>query len=136
MIYKQLVSKKIGASGCYFLSLVNIAEKILNREIDVISLFDLCLKNKWLNDECYMNNPAAMLSYLLNKKVDIRKEFDLAYKVKPNEYEISCYEYNATGTTFYHFVVTDGERVLYDPFGGSRTVRNGKQVSKRIIAIL
>lgn len=136
MIYKQLIAKKLGASGCYFFSLVFIAEKILDKTIDTIELFDICIQNRWADNECFMINPAAMMSYLLGRKVDIRKEFNLKYKCKPNEYEITCYEYNATGTTYYHFVVTNGDTVIYDPFGGSRTVKFGKQVSKRIIAIL
>lgn len=135
MIYKQKAAEKIGAEGCYFLSLVFIAEKMLGHEIDVFALYDKCLKSGWADEDCYMQNPAAMMTHLLGKPVEIRKSYDLDYKLKVNEREISCYERKATGVTYYHFVVTANGTVIYDPLGESRTVSEGTPVSKRILTI-
>lgn len=134
-MYKQAICSKIGKSGCYFLSLVYIAESITKKVIDTFSLYEKGIKEKWFDSDCFMVNPAAMMSYLIGKKVDVRHD-KIGYKPLGNEYEITRYELKETGVTYGHFVVTRNGELVYDPFGNSRTRTKGKAVSTRIIKVL
>lgn len=134
MVSKQLICNKIGRSGCYFLSLVWIAEKLLNKTIDVVELYVKAVSQKWMGEDCFMANPAAMLSYLLGKAVDV-KHASLSYTLGENEYEITRYELRETGITYAHFVVTLNGEIIYDPYGESRTCKHGVPQSKRIIKV-
>ncbi len=134
-MYRQQVCSKIGKSGCYLLSLIFIAEKITGKEIDVLKTYEKSLSEKWLDDDCYMENPAAMMSYLTGKKIDIRHDV-VGYTLKSNEYEITRYELKETGITYGHFVVTNNGELVHDPYGDSRTRLKGNAVSKRIIKII
>lgn len=137
MLSKQLIAKRIGASGCYFLSIVYHCEKRTGKQVDIIALYDKALTSGWIESDCFMVKPADMIAYLLGidaKRVDVRHEV-LNYKPKSNEMEITRYENRATGTTYAHFVCTKDGAVIYDPYGASSTVTNGKPVSKRIITI-
>ena len=134
MINKQLVCNKIGKSGCYFLSLVWIAERLLDKSIDVIELYVQAVAKSWMGEDCFMENPAAMLSYVLGKAVDV-KHAGLDYILGENEYEITRYELRETGITYTHFVVTLNGKIVYDPYGESRTCKHGLPVSKRIIKV-
>ena len=134
MINKQLVCSKIGKNGCYFLSLVFFAEKIINKTIDVVELYTKAVAKKWMGEDCFLNDPASLLSYLTGKSVTVRHE-SLGYTPKEGEYEITRYELKETGTTFAHFVATNEGKIIYDPYGDSRTCKKGKPQSKRIIKV-
>ena len=137
MLNKQLIAKKLGASGCYFLSIVYHCEKKTGKQVDVIALYDKAVSSGWCESDCFMTKPAEMAAYLLGVKperVSVRHE-SMDYKPKGNEMEITRYENKATGTTYAHFVCTKDGAVIYDPYGASSTVKNGKPVSKRIITI-
>ena len=47
-MFKQAVCSKIGKSGCYFLSLVYIAETITKKDIDIFTLYEKGEKEKRL----------------------------------------------------------------------------------------
>lgn len=134
-MFKQYVCSKIGKSGCYFLSLVYIAEEITKKTIDIFSLYEKGIKEKWFDSDCFMQNPAAMMSYLLGRKVDVRHDVT-GYSPKSNEYEITRYELKETGVTYGHFCVTKNGKLVYDPFGESRTRKAGKAVSTRIVKLI
>ncbi|MGP1459231.1 MAG: DUF261 family protein [Treponema sp.] len=131
-MFKQYACSKIGQSGCYFLSLVKVSETIAKKDIDVLAVYDKGIKEGWMDDECFMKNPAAMVAHLTGKKIDVRHD-KVGYAPKENEYEITRYELKETGRTFSHFVVTRNGKVVYDPYGDSRTRRLGKAESLRIV---
>jgi len=133
MMCKQYVCAKIGKSGCYFLCLVYIAEKNKKSKIDIFDLYEKGLKEGWFDNDCYMENPAGMMSYLFGKKVTVRHDV-AGYKPKANEFVITRYELMETGVTYSHFVV-GSSTTEYDPFGESRTRTKGKAVSTRVISI-
>lgn len=135
MIFKQRVAETIGAEGCYFLSLMFIAEQILGHSIDAFELYDLCVSKGWMKKDCYVLNPPAIMSCLLGKPCDVKKVWDLSYKPAANERTVTCYERKATGTTYYHYVVTEGGKVVYDPLENSNTVRLGRPISLRVLSI-
>lgn len=136
MIYKQRDCKALGEEGCYFLSLLWIAERELGRDLDALAVFDEAKKRGWAGTDCYMANPAAMMTELLGKPCEIRKSWDFSETLKENEREVRCYRRETTGTTYYHFVAVSEEGVVvYDPLEDSNTVRLGKPHSRRILTI-
>ena len=134
-MFKQAVCSRIGKSGCYFLSLVYIAETITKKEVDIFALYEKGLREKWFDTDCFMRNPAGMMTYLVGKTCDVRHD-KVGYTPLSNEYEITRYEYRETGVTYGHFVVTRNGKLVHDPFGESRTRTKGNAVSTRIVKVL
>ena len=125
----QAVCRKIGESGCYFLSLLHIAKA----EYGALSLYQLAVSKGLMDEDCYVKDPAELLALACGGKWSVRHEV-ADYVTARNEIEILRYERKTVGTTYAHFVVGDGfGRVAYDPLGDSITVAKGKLVSKRII---
>ena len=136
MIFKQKAAKRIGEEGCYFLCLVYIAEQALGREIDVVGLYDEACRKGWMEEDCYMKDPAAMLSSLLGTPCKVRKTTDLEERLAPGERDVRVFRRDATGVTYWHFVVFgESGRIEHDPLETSETVRSGRAVSRRIITI-
>lgn len=150
----QKIAKVIGDTGCYFSSIVYIAESILKVNADLIRYFYVFNKKltngkQWVEDDCFMNRPDLVLLNILQQEIrlhDIKKTVnsvnvqnikDIKYVPKENEYLIGCYEWKTTGHTYSHFVVLDSKKnVVFDPLGQSNTVKNGKLVSLRVFEIL
>lgn len=130
----QFYAKKLGMSGCYFICICKIAENIINETIDTVkSLFE-CSKKKtgdlpWITSECYIYYPEKILEHLSGEKYTVIKTTDLHYPLKNGDYIIGMYEYG----DYTHFVILDEEmNIIFDPYGNSSTVKNGKLVSLRI----
>jgi len=122
----------LGADGCYFLSLVYLAEKYTENFIDSARAYAECFKAGWMLQDCYILDPAAILKHLTGEKWGWSKE-PADYETKPGELEILLYERNNGSKPVSHFVVGDGSGGLgWDPYGTSRTVAEGKVASKRI----
>lgn len=125
----QLICKKIGDSGCYFISLL----KIVNCDYAAIALYQKALDAKIIDEDCFVQDPPSLLSLAAGGTWDVRHE-DANYQTKRDEWEILRFERKDTTVTYAHFVVGDGYgHVADDPLGNSRTVAEGKLVSKRII---
>lgn len=136
MIYKQKDCAALGEEGCYFLSLLWIAERELGRDLDALAVFDEAKRRGWAGEDCYMANPAQMMTELLGKPCTVRKSWDFSEPLKANEREVRCFKRDLTGVTYYHFVAVDGDgSVAYDPLEDSNTVKHGKPQSRRILAI-
>jgi len=151
----QKIAKVLGDTGCYFSSIVYLAENILKVKVDIIRYFFVFNKTKtsngkqWIEDDCYMNRPDLVLLNILQQEiiknglnkvvnsVNVQNVKDIKYTPKNNEYLIGCYEWKATGHTYSHFVVLDSKKnVIYDPLGESNTVKNGKLVSLRVFELV
>jgi hypothetical protein len=123
---------QIGLSGCYLDCIVHLAEDYTKTYIDLYAVYLKGLVEKTIGADCFVFKPDVILSNLTKTWWTFSKE-DLAYLCQPAEYEITRYEWQEPSLLHGHFVVTDGAGlVLYDPFGKSATVVNGKPVSKRI----
>jgi hypothetical protein len=124
--------ERIGATGCYFLSIVYIAEEVKAGSIDIYQAYLQAIKDKIINDDCFVNDPAALLRMLTGVKWAVTKE-NANYQKALGEKVILRFERDAKPLPFGHFVV-EGEhnKVEYDPYGESLTVRSGKIVSKRV----
>ena len=128
----QSICKKIGDSGCYFISLL----KLVNCDYAAIGLYQKALAAKIIDEDCFVQDPAGLLALAAGGQWDVRHE-SANYQTKRNEWEILRFERKEATITYAHFVVGDGfGRVAYDPLDDSRTVAEGKLVSKRIITRL
>lgn len=129
---KQAICKQIGATGCYFLSIVGAAERDTKKWIDIIILYLECLRRGWIGVDCYVNNPEKILGYLVGGEWTCTKD-PKGYKPKPGEVVILRYERPTTMQTDGHFVLADKDgNIEYDPLGSSLTVQNGKVASCRV----
>lgn len=129
---RQKYFAQIGESGCYFLSILHLAETVLDKYIDAFAAFLLALQKGQVREDCYIVNPSALISDLTGMGWYVSTEA-AGYVPHSGELEIIRYEWQEINTLHGHFVVGDGVgRVKYDPYGTSRTVSNGKPVSKRI----
>jgi len=125
----QTIAKAIGESGCYFLSLLHLA----GAEDSAIGLYQKAVASKIMGADCFIQDPAAILSMSAGGKWSVRHE-PADYQPQSNEMEILRYERKATTATYGHFVVGDRHGgVIYDPLDASRTVAEGTLVSKRIV---
>lgn len=128
-MYTQLVCKKIGDSGCYFVSLL----KIVHCDCAAIGLYQQALDAKIIDEDCFVQDPAALLALAAGGTWSVRRE-NANYQTQRDEWEILRFERKAATVTPAHFVVGDGfGHVIDDPLGNSRTVAEGQLVSKRII---
>ena len=135
MVFKQKECKALGDEGCYFLCLLWIAERELDRDIDALKAFGLAKRKGWAEEDCYMANPAEMMSELLGRACAIRKSWDFSEKLAGNQWDVWLYKRATTGKTYYHFVVVSEGVVIYDPLGESNTVKYGAPESRRILTI-
>lgn len=123
---RQRVMEIIGKDGCYFLSVVHLAEEEIGARIDAIPVYFNCVQRQWMDTNCYLIQPHRILESMTGQKWEVRKE-PKEYRCQPGEKEVLRYERTQGRTTYGHFVLPD-----YDPYGESLTVRNGFLVSKRI----
>lgn len=127
----QKIAKIIGENGCYFLSLLYLAEKN-GKQIDALRAYQFCLKKGWIDEDCFVNRPDLILSHYTGKNYSVSIQ-QLGYKLKQGELCITLYEWKKTLETLGHFVVQNPDGVLeYDPLGNSNTVKNGKPKSYRV----
>ena len=116
----QNVLADCGASGCFFLALVSIAEESEGKEIDLLDAIIGARNSKLIKDDFFVNDSVALLSLLTNKKWRrvILKPNELPAKVGENVYTIEKWVNNASGYT--HF-----RRRYVDTLTNSQTVKNG-----------
>ena len=113
----QRMLGKIGDYGCFFLSLLSIAEEYLDRRVDLVDTVRIALDRKWTQADYTVLDDCALLSYLTGKKVTKRCESSVGV-VKLNEYTIAKW-YNPA-TNYKHF-----RRRGWDVYDNSVTVRDG-----------
>lgn len=125
----QTVCKRLGESGCYFLSLLHL----VGCDYAALSLYKTARGQGLVDDEVFVKNPSALLSLAAGGAWSVRHEGP-TYAIKADEMEILRFERKAAMKTYAHFVVGDGRgQVAYDPLDNSHTVAGGQLVSKRIV---
>lgn len=129
---RQAVMKILGEYGCYYLSVIHLAEEITNKRIDAVEFFVKALRNKWLDNEATMLMPNTILGSLTNAEFDVIIT-DAAYQAEDSEYEILLFKNETAKGTYRHFVLGNGKgQVAYDPLGNSNAVAQGALAEKRI----
>lgn len=132
MIYEtdpRLVDHPLGTFGCYLLSLVSKAQPTDSAE-HVLKIYQHCLREEWIDHNCWVKNPREILRYLGWPAADGVAWQPTSYETKAGEIEIQEWRRPRPETRGWwtHFVTDD-----WDPIeGGSRTVREGQKVSLRI----
>ena len=128
----QKIAEAIGASGCYFLSILHLESLIDGGSVDPFDAYNIATARGYMREDCYILDPAAVLGFFNRDKWEVFHATP-EYLPKPGELEILRFERVPPGMTYSHFVVGDGKgAVAFDPYGVSRTVRDGALVSKRI----
>jgi hypothetical protein len=131
---RQKLMEILGADGCYILCIVHLGEQQTRERVDAIPVFLDALEKVHVMRNCLVLEAAAILSDIPGVKWSKRTE-GADYEVKPDELAIDRWERTTGSGTVVHFVVSDGKGgVAYDPYGDSRTVREGTLVSKRIFS--
>ena len=125
----------IGEEACFFLQLLNIAEKEIGYNIDPLTAAIICKQKNFiylnLNDLKDKKNflvyeHASILKLITGREWAYEKATPL-YKAKKNEYVINEY---ANGTMT-HFDSDD-----FHSLQNSQTIKNGKIVSKRVFKVI
>lgn len=119
--------------GCYFISMVNLAQIITGKNFTDKDVIVSWFKNYQENDidieSTILDTEGVLLDFGVKCKFIGKKPAD--YVCSSDEYEIL--DYFNPKTAYTHFVLGNGKgECLVDPFPGSRTVREGKVRSKRI----
>ena len=126
--------KALGDSSCYFLSILNIAERVTKKDYGFPEIVDIATeaaRRKYLklnvkdlaaDDNFYVLEPAKILELATGLKWTQTWQ-PASYKVKRGEYAIKCY----VNGNYTHFNSDD-----FDSLQNSVTVKYGKLDSYRI----
>lgn len=116
--------KAIGTNGCYFLCILKACGDVNSARI--LSLYDYCVAMKWMDSDCYIRKPEAIVEFLLNKHV-------ICYKSSNKEddalFNIARF-YNDRTKLSHCVLMTDNG--IWDPFGDLKTVTDGSIADYRI----
>jgi hypothetical protein len=120
-IQKKL--KMLGDSGCYWLCILKACGVDSSR---LISLYDYCVAMKWMDSDCFIKQPEAIVGFLLSKKV-------ICYKSNNEEKDalFNIARFYNDRTKLSHFVLLT-DNGIWDPLGDSRTVAEGHIADYRI----
>lgn len=120
--------EKIYKYGCYFLDLLFISKYQEPTFEEIINYYDTFITKGYMDEECYVRDPGAILTYLTGKKYSVTK--DLAFDSSAAHVIGYCYNPN---TNLHHFVVMNKYNgVLWDSIENSNTVKNGFIESYRL----
>lgn len=129
---RQRIMEILGKAGCYFLSIIHLAEYCTKERIDAIEQFLIALSDGNVQQDCFVVHPDKILSDITGIGWGAKK-VTADYVPGPDELEILRFERQEVGNQIGHFVVGDGKgKISYDPYGDSKTVREGVLVSKRV----
>ena len=124
-------AKQIYDYGCYFMSLLYVRNKPYSEPAnldEILTYYDTFVEIGWMDPDCYVKDPCAILNYLTGKKYSVKKDVVL----DPSANIIIGRWYNPD-TNFHHFVVMDrANNVVWDSLADSNTVKNGIIESYRL----
>lgn len=127
---------EINNYGCYFMSYLFLANKHTGLELDtkkIMEIYSDAVKNGAMKDTCFILDHVKIFA-LLGLKVATRKGSPSS-RCADGELEILRFKNPNNGVT--HYVAGDGRgNVAYDPYGTSKTVREGFLENKRIYTII
>lgn len=125
--------EKIYKYGCYFLDLLFISKYQEPTFEEIINYYDTFITKGYMDEECYVRDPCAILTYLTGKKYSVKKysaKKGLAF-VSSAAHVIGCYYHPMTN--LHHFVVMNKYNgVLWDSIENSYTVKKGFIESYRL----
>lgn len=123
--------KQIYEYGCYFMSLLyvgNVYYSGISTVDELLMYYNTFIAQGWMDPDCYVKDPCAILKYLTGKKYMVVKDAVL----DPNA-NIVIGRWHNPATNHYHFVVMDrNNNVVWDSLGYSITVADGVVESYRL----
>lgn len=123
--------KQIYDYGCYFLSLLyvrNIPYSEPANLDEILTYYDTFVEIGWMDPDCYVKDPCAILKYLTGKKYSVKKDVVLDTRA-----DIVMGRWYNPATNLHHFVVMDKHNnVVWDSLEDSSTVRDGVIESYRM----
>ena len=118
----QEIFGRIGAEGCYFLCLGKAAGVLDN---EVLFYYETFIQKGFLEQDCFVNDPVAILRYLGVPVTTVEKSKTL------KDGKIICARYKYMNHR--HFVLVDRYgNIIFDPLGESNTVKKGQVEDYRI----
>ena len=112
--------------GCYFLSLMSIAEEVTGKPIDILEAIYYCVNRNYCRRDAWINNPCLILEAFTGKKWKLSKSPKLPAVVPDEMYTVEKWELNGGN----HF-----RRRYMDTVIASNTVANGRFVEYYLFEI-
>lgn len=113
--------KAIYDYGCYLLDLIYVSKYKEPTLDEIIECYDSFVATGWMDEDCFVKNPCAILNYLTGKEYSVVKGSVLDTSAT----HIIGYFYNPN-TNLHHFAVMGKDnKVLWDSIENSNTVKNG-----------
>ena len=113
--------------GCFFLSLLSVAEEFNGKKIDLIDAVNMAFDNKFVTSDYTVKKDCELLSKLTGRKVT-KKVTSVCGVLDDNEYSIV--KYLNKDKTANHF-----RRRYFDVYVNSMTLKEGTLVSYYIYTI-
>lgn len=133
--------EEIHAFGCYFMSVIFLASGItgkVRKADEILAIFKAAKVAGILGKECYVQDPLGLFR-LLGVRMSAAVKAGADTMPEDGCFEVLHFHRDADtpkgqGNAVHdHFVVGDGRSaVVYDPLGGSNTVRFGFLENKRV----
>lgn len=136
----QKLAKALGETGCYFFSILRLAEMEQALFHDPLYEAEIALSEGTMGADCFVKDAGRLLSSTTRQRWMCLKagpghDLPIDYALKPGEREILRFELFVAPDSppLAHFVVGNGRnQVEWDPWPESRTVASGRLVSRRI----
>lgn len=123
----QKYLKNIGEYGCFFLSLLSIAEEYTGRKIDLVDAVRWGIDSKAVGNDFTIYDDCKLLSHLTGKRVS-KSASQGCGVLSANQFSVEKWYNGRTG--YNHF-----RRRCFDVYNGSVTVREGCLVCYYIYTI-
>ena len=125
---------EIQEDGCYYMDILNWTNVFTNIPLDfpfINDFYERCVERKFIENN-FIQEPASIF-YALGFKVIYLGKLPATYICKPDEFEINHWIRWEKQDKIHHFVCGNGHGcTTYDPYGMSRTVREGELYNKRV----
>lgn len=126
------VANQIYDYGCYFMSLLYVSStpySELTTLDGLLKYYDTFVEMGWMDPDCYVKDPCAILKYLTGKKYTVVKDVVLDTRA-----DIVIGRWYNPATNLHHFAVMDiYNSVVWDSLVDSVTVRDGFVESYRLL---
>lgn len=129
MNQRDIKNDSLHKYGCYFFDLLYIANGGEFNQEEVLTYYNVAVANKYLTQDCFVLDPAAILKLVNGKDYFIKKTTDFDENA---DHIIGYFYYKEAGT--HHFVVLNKDKTLkYDSLVNSRTYNKGEIESYRLV---
>lgn len=130
------LNEAINRWGCYFCSILFLANKYTNCEISpegILDTYHESVQSGWMTVKCFIDEPDAIFHFMGLQTYYYDRHDPPEYVCRNHEIEILRFQRG----TWRHFVVGDGQsHVCYDPWGASQAVAEGKLMDKRVFRVM